>query len=157
MPRSQEYNLPDLPHACSFSQHRSLYVRPGNPKQKWGNPACPSSLLGFLHSNALWAFCSKKKKKTKPSSLAPSHMLCLATEPKPCAGSSSPGSLQRQAQQRAWLPAAGARAAAPGCFGREPWLTCWAACPSRASCFVRQQQAGVVGQCWCTVQLQLFV
>lgn len=102
-------------------------------------------------------FAAKKNQKNKPSSLAPSHMLCLATEPKPCAGSSSPGSLQRQAQQRAWLPAAGARAAAPGCFGREPWLTCWAACPSRASCFVRQQQAGVVGQCWCTVQLQLFV
>lgn len=72
-------------------------------------------------------------------------MLCLAAEPKPCTRSSFSGSVQRQAQQHAWLPAAGARAAAPGCFGREPWLTCWAACPRRSSRLVRQEQAEVVG------------
>lgn len=46
-------------HAASLST-RAFMSGQESPDRNGATPACPSSLLGFLHSNALWAFCSKK-------------------------------------------------------------------------------------------------
>lgn len=70
-------------HAASVSMGTFMSGKE-TPNRNGATPACPSSALGFLHSNALWAFCSKQR----PSLLAASQELCLAPEAEPWVGSS---------------------------------------------------------------------
>lgn len=67
-------------------------------------------------------------------------MLCFSTEPKPCIGSSSSGSLQRQAQA--------ASCGGKGCSSRMLWQGAMAdvlgSLPQRIY-FIRQEPAEVVG------------
>lgn len=106
--------------ACTelLSAQESLF-QPRKPQSDIGQPL--TAQAAFLSNEmALGFFCSL---------LAMSFSLMQS--PSPLLRHRPLGQLAEAGPEGAWLLSAVVRGTVPSCFAREPWLTCWAACPRR--------------------------
>lgn len=131
-------------HAASLSTGAFIAAQE-TPNRNRATLAYPSSWLGFLPSNALfWGGLVFFAANHDPACLQ--RVACFSSPQSPnlLLGPGLFGQLAEAAPAACQAASCRGRAAAPGGFGREPWLTRWAACPGTSQRLVGQEQAEAV-------------